>query len=47
MTFGEWTIEVDYEWEGADANTQALTRLVLTEQVKPLAPTGGIDKTFA
>jgi hypothetical protein len=47
MTFGEWTLEVDYEWEGADANTTALTRLVLTEQVKPLAPTGGIDKTFA
>ena len=46
LVFGQWSFDVEYPWEAADAQTQALTRLVLTEQVKLYAPSGGVDKTF-
>ena len=46
LVFGQWSLDVEYPWEAADAQTEALTRLVLTEQVKLYAPSGGVDKTF-
>ena len=45
--FGQWALDVEYAWEAAEAHVQALTQLVITEQVKPYAPLGGVDETFS
>ena len=46
LVFGQWSFDVEYVWEADEAHTQALTRMVLSLQVKPLAPLAGVDKTF-